>query len=215
MIKVKFQEKDLLVKEGTTVFDLIEMLRMQGFFELDDIESAFLEVNGSLSVRPKTNRAPTTPEQISLEVEDGGVPMTVISDGTVVNSSLEYLGISREDLNLLLKEKNKSYKEIFLRIIFSLSYIITFLRWGIASDKLFFKKLRFSKYKISLFDISSVTSSIGESENSSSVVVLGLRIKNKTRDTAIPMSTKQLTNNIIKFFFLDIKITSLKLYLLL
>ena len=49
-----------------TVFDLVEMLRTQGIFELDDIESAFLEVNGNLSVRQKPTRAPATPEQLKL-----------------------------------------------------------------------------------------------------------------------------------------------------
>ena len=97
-----------------TVFDLVEMLRMQGIFELDDIESAFLEVNGSLSVRQKTEKAPLTPKQLGLSPADGGVPLTVISDGTIVDASLEYLGMNRDDLNLILKEKQKSPKEIFL-----------------------------------------------------------------------------------------------------
>lgn len=97
-----------------TVFDLVEMLRMQGIFELDDIESAFLEVNGSLSVRQKTEKAPLTPKQLGLSPADGGVPLTVISDGTIVDASLEYLGMNRDDLNLILKKKQKSPKEIFL-----------------------------------------------------------------------------------------------------
>ena len=97
-----------------TIFDLVEMLRMQGIFELDDVESAFLEVNGSLSVRQKPNRAPVTPEQLCLEVFDAGMPMTVISDGTVVDSSLKFLSMTRDDLNLILKDKSKAPKEIFL-----------------------------------------------------------------------------------------------------
>lgn len=97
-----------------TVFDLIEMLRMQGIFELDDIESAFLEVNGNLSVRQKPKRAPVTPEQLKVEAPDNGVPMTVISDGTVVDSSLKFLNLTRDDLFLLLKKENKSPREIFL-----------------------------------------------------------------------------------------------------
>lgn len=97
-----------------TVFDLVEMLRMQGIFELDDIESAFLEVNGNLSVRQKTKRAPATPEQLGVDVTDNGIPMTVISDGTVVDSSLKFLGLTRDDLFLLLKKENKMPREIFL-----------------------------------------------------------------------------------------------------
>lgn len=97
-----------------TVFDLVEMLRMQGIFELDDIESAFLEVNGNLSVRQKPKRAPLTPEQLDVEAPDYGVPMTVISDGTVVDSSLKFLNLTRDDLNIILKNENKIPRDIFL-----------------------------------------------------------------------------------------------------
>lgn len=97
-----------------TVFDLVEMLRMQGIFDLDDIESAFLEVNGNLSVRQKPMRAPATPEQLGINVPDGGLSMTVISDGTVVDASLEFLNMTREDLNIILKNENKRQKDIFV-----------------------------------------------------------------------------------------------------
>ena len=97
-----------------TVFDLVEMLRMQGIFDLDDIESAFLEVNGNLSVRQKPMRAPATPEQLGMNVPDGGISMTVISDGTVVDSSLRFLNMTREDLNIILKNENKQQKDIFV-----------------------------------------------------------------------------------------------------
>ena len=97
-----------------TVFDLIEMLRMQGVFELDDVESAILEVNGNLSVRQKPERAPLTPEQLKIEVQDGGIPMTVISDGTVVTSSLKFLNITADDLKVILKNENLNEKEVFL-----------------------------------------------------------------------------------------------------
>ncbi len=97
-----------------TVFDLVEMLRMQGIFDLDDIESAFLEVNGNLSVRQKPMRAPATPEQLGMNVPDGGISMTVISDGTVVDSSLRFLNMTREDLNIILKNENKRQKDIFV-----------------------------------------------------------------------------------------------------
>ena len=97
-----------------TVFDLVEMLRMQGIFDLDDIESAFLEVNGNLSVRQKPMRAPATPEQLGMNVPDGGISMTVISDGTVVDSSLRSLNMTREDLNIILKNENKRQKDIFV-----------------------------------------------------------------------------------------------------
>lgn len=97
-----------------TVFDLVEMLRMQGIFELEDIESAVLEINGNLSVRQKPSRAPVTAEDLGLRPADGGLPMTVISDGTVIDSSLKFLGKTRDDLNGLLREQGLNVGEIFL-----------------------------------------------------------------------------------------------------
>ena len=97
-----------------TVFDLVEMLRMQGIFELDDVESAILEVNGNLSVRQKPDRAPLTPNQLKMEITDSGIPMTVISDGTVVNSSLKFLSLTADDLKIILKNEKVAQKDIFL-----------------------------------------------------------------------------------------------------
>lgn len=97
-----------------TVFDLVEMLRMQGIFNLDEIESAILEVNGSLSVRQKPDSMPLTPGQVGIKTDDGGIPMTVISDGTVVDSSLKFLNKTRDDLSLILKEQQLSESNIFL-----------------------------------------------------------------------------------------------------
>ena len=110
-----------------TVFDLVEMLRMQGIFELDDVESAILEVNGNLSVRPKPERAPVTPEQLKICVSDSGIPMTVISDGTVVTSSLKFLNLGVDDLKVILKGENLTEREVFLMTLNSAgeSIIIT------------------------------------------------------------------------------------------
>lgn len=97
-----------------TVFDLIEMLRMQGVFQLDEIESAVLEINGNLSVRLKPEKAPATAEQLNLKPFDGGLHMTVISDGKIVDASLELLNKNRNDLEKILKEKNVTPDQIFI-----------------------------------------------------------------------------------------------------
>lgn len=97
-----------------TVFDLVEMLRMQGVFELETIESAILEINGNLSVRQKPLYSPVTADDLKLDPDDGGLPMTVISDGTIVDAGLKFLGKNRDDLKILLTQKKLSEKDIFL-----------------------------------------------------------------------------------------------------
>lgn len=97
-----------------TVFDLVEMLRMQGFFELEQIESAVLEINGSLSVKPKSSFAPLTPNDMKIKTEESGLPMAVISDGTIVDAALKFLGKTRDDLKIMLKQQKLSETEIFV-----------------------------------------------------------------------------------------------------
>ena len=97
-----------------TVFDLVEMLRMQGFFELEQIESAVLEINGSLSVKPKSSFAPLTPNDMKFKTEESGLPMAVISDGTIVDAALKFLGKTRDDLKIMLKQQKLSETEIFV-----------------------------------------------------------------------------------------------------
>ena len=48
-----------------TVFDLVEMLRMQGVFNIDEVDSAILEINGNLSVRPKAAFAPAVSREVT------------------------------------------------------------------------------------------------------------------------------------------------------
>ncbi len=97
-----------------TVFDLIEMLRMQGYFELEEIESAILEINGNLSVKPKSSFAPLTPKDMKIKTEENGLSMTVISDGTIVDAGLKFLNKTRDDLKIMLKKQNLNEKDIFV-----------------------------------------------------------------------------------------------------
>lgn len=114
IIKDGVVDQKVMKSVRMTVFDLTEMLRMQGYFNLDDIESAVLEVNGSLSVKPKNSAAPITPDMLKIDVADDGLPMTVISDGTVVDSSLKFLNKNRDDLKIILKNQGLAERDIFI-----------------------------------------------------------------------------------------------------
>ncbi len=97
-----------------TVFDLIEMLRMQGIFDINEVESAVLEINGNLSVRQKPESSPATAAQLGIKLKDSGMPVTVISDGVIIDASLKFLGKTRADLNTILEKAGAEAKEIFI-----------------------------------------------------------------------------------------------------
>lgn len=97
-----------------TVFDLAEMLRLQGIFSFNEVEAAILEVNGSLSVCQKGKYKPPTAEDLKIEVTDEGVSMPVISDGKIIDSSLTFLGKTRSWLIKYLEKNSIDCKDIFI-----------------------------------------------------------------------------------------------------
>lgn len=97
-----------------TVFDLIEMLRMQGVFSPEEVDSAILEVNGNLSVCLKEKYQPPKVSDMHMYAEERGISMPVISDGKIIDSSLEYLGKSHSWFVALLKGIGLKAEEIFV-----------------------------------------------------------------------------------------------------
>lgn len=97
-----------------TVFDLVEMLRMQGVFNINEVDSAILEINGNLSVRPKAAFAPAQSHEVTPNPTDGGLPMPVIADGVVIDSSLQFLGLDRQSLNRFLQKRSLQPQSIYL-----------------------------------------------------------------------------------------------------
>lgn len=97
-----------------TVNDLTEMLRSQGFFDLTEIDSAILEVNGTLSVRPKPMCAPATGQMVCKNIENGGLPVVVISDGTVIKAALKFLNISYDEVQKILNKNQTKAENVFI-----------------------------------------------------------------------------------------------------
>lgn len=97
-----------------TVVDLIEQLRGQNVFNIEDVAFAVLEVNGNLSVLLKKDAQPVSVKDIELKLPDDNLPLPVISDGKIVYESLKALEITTQKLNKILKHKCESAKDVFL-----------------------------------------------------------------------------------------------------
>ena len=102
-----------LKKVRLTVVDLIELLRAQGYLKIEEIAFAVLEVNGSLSVIPKSNYRPVQVGDFKdKKVEKSTLPLPVISDGKIIKESLKTLNISENKLLKMIAPKKVS--DIFL-----------------------------------------------------------------------------------------------------
>ena len=98
--------------------DLNEFLmecRINGYFNLSDIQTAILEPNGRISFLPKSLKRPTTPEDFNLNPEQENITINVILDGILLKENLEKTG---NNLNWLEKNLKKQgipdIKNVFL-----------------------------------------------------------------------------------------------------
>ncbi|MBQ9162699.1 MAG: DUF421 domain-containing protein [Clostridia bacterium] len=100
--------------------DLSEFMllcREQGYFDLDEIQTAIFEHNGKLSVLPKAANRPATPEDLKITVKATHIGVEVIMDGRVMGENLSRMGRDAKWLSKQLKAQGyKDANEIFLGI---------------------------------------------------------------------------------------------------
>ena len=107
--------QDIMRKNRITIDELLEELRMQGYPDPTSVKYAVLENSGKLSVLPWPSEAPPTASQLQLAVEDTlFLPLVIISDGRVVEKNLLKSGKDAAWLQLLLREKGLSTRQVFL-----------------------------------------------------------------------------------------------------
>ena len=85
-----------------TLDDLLEELRLMGFFDISDVAVAVLETSGKISAIPKDNARPATVRDMQLkEVPRDGLPCTIIVDGKLNQYELKR---SRKSLDFIKSE---------------------------------------------------------------------------------------------------------------
>ena len=87
----KVDEK-VLKKERFTINELEERLRDNNIFNIGDVEYALLETSGQVTVIPKPNKRPTTPEDFNMEPKYEGIPYDLVVDGKIMYKNLEKIG---------------------------------------------------------------------------------------------------------------------------
>ena len=95
--------------------DLLEQLRLKNCPSFSSVEYAIMESNGQLTVIPKAAQKPLTPKDMGLTVNDGLLPMIVISDGTLYTKNLLASGLSEDIFRRKLEASGiNSYEKVFL-----------------------------------------------------------------------------------------------------
>ncbi|WP_461613721.1 DUF421 domain-containing protein [Clostridium sp. Marseille-QA1073] len=120
-ILIKDGEVDLkeLRNQRFNLDDLLEELRLNGYFNLSDIHYAILETNGNISIMPKEENTPITPKFLNISVQERSMPMIIINDGTINNQNLEKVGKNMKWVKKQLRKNNiESYEDVFIGIVY-------------------------------------------------------------------------------------------------
>lgn len=115
----------VIIKNGTidrqamrdvrmTVLDLIELLRGQNVFNIENVSFAILEANGNLSVLLKGKKQTATAEDLKIKNKSDALPLPVISDGQIVSESLDALSINRKDIIDILNKNSQNIRDVFI-----------------------------------------------------------------------------------------------------
>lgn len=107
-----------LKKQRLTFNDLMEELRLKGFYNIADIEYAIFETSGQLSIIPKTHLTSVTRNDMKVQVIQEQLPITLVLDGKINYSNLKLINKDEKWLMSKFSENNISdSKKIFIAIL--------------------------------------------------------------------------------------------------
>ena len=103
-----------LRKNRITLDELTEMLRQKDVLDLKQVQYAILETNGELSVFPYPKERPASARDAGIQARKQYLPLTVISDGTVLVENLKKAGKDKRWLEKVLRAHNAGVKDTWL-----------------------------------------------------------------------------------------------------
>lgn len=114
-------EKGNIIENGLKkvkfdVNDLLEECRVAGYFDLSQIETAIMEVNGTLSILPKVEYRPVTVGDTNLTLKQEGLCANIVIDGKIMEQNLKNMHKDKKWLTKTLKEKGYSSIEPLLLV---------------------------------------------------------------------------------------------------
>ena len=109
-----------LKKSKLELSEFMLLCREQGYFNIEQIQTAVFEHNGKISIMPKSEYRPLTPADINADVDKNHIGTEIIMDGFLIEKNLYS---AERDINWLLKNLNSqgynSIKDIFLAIYYA------------------------------------------------------------------------------------------------
>lgn len=139
IINPKGIDYNAMKKLNLSTDDLFAALRECGYFNISQIQYAIMETNGKVSVMPKAEFSPATNGDLNNNVQDGYLPIVLVSEGKIIKENIALAGFSEEKVMKLIKE-NSNKKEVRLKDVLLLTVDQTgqaYIQFKIGEGKTF------------------------------------------------------------------------------
>lgn len=107
-----------MTKQKIAIDDILSALRTKGILDINQVQFAILENDGTVSVFPKEDDSSVTKKDLKIQVKEKVLPRILYIEGQFVYTSLKEI---KKDQNWLCKELKKigapPMKELFLVIL--------------------------------------------------------------------------------------------------
>lgn len=84
--------RENMKKAKLELSEFMVLCRQEGYFNINDIETAIFEYNGKITILPKSQKRPLTPEDMNINPERAEIYTEVIMDGRIYMKILNGLG---------------------------------------------------------------------------------------------------------------------------
>lgn len=124
-----------LKKSKIDVNDLLMEARENGYFNLDEIDYALMEVNGNISFLPKEKEKPVTKRDMKIKCSNEGLTVNAIIDSKYMANNMKAINKDKEWLDHELKVNGyDNYDNILLATIDN-NYKVTIYEKNVKPDK--------------------------------------------------------------------------------
>ena len=124
-----------LKKSKIDVNDLLMEARENGYFNLDEIDYALMEVNGNISFLPKEKEKPVTKKDMKIKCSNEGLTVNAIIDSKYMVNNMKAINKDKEWLDHELKVNGyDNYDNILLAMINN-NYKVTIYEKNVKPDK--------------------------------------------------------------------------------
>lgn len=133
-------EKGKIIESGLKkvkidVNELLAEARIEGYFDLEEIDYALMEINGAISFLPREKDKPVTKKDMKIKCDMGGLTVNGIIDGEYMFNNMKAIGKDKKWLDHELKVQGyEDYHDILLATI-DTNYKVTIYRKGVKPEK--------------------------------------------------------------------------------